>query len=203
MSFKEIFKKADQFAEQFGQKISDEQLQELILICMPYFMYLRKSFCFFRIPIEDIKKEIAPSSINQAFLIQQRRKIPFSLCLQNAFRDCCRKQMRLLREHDADNIAIRCYIEKSQKLLDNSIGYPSPEVKAQENDLVELVDNILKKHSRFSKQVVYQKTRGSTYPEMADIFKTALNECKRIYWHDIYHIREKLNHNPKEKQKRI
>lgn len=203
MSFKEIFKKADQFAEQFGQKISDEQLQELILTCMPYFMYLRKKFRYFRIPIEYIKKEIAPSAINQAFLIQQRRKIFFSYCLQNAFRDCCREQFRQLREHDTDNIVSQCDIEGHRKLMCGGTKPPSPQIKAQENDLAELVDNILKKHNRFSKQVVYQKTRGSTYPEMADIFKTALNECKRVYWHDIKHLRKKLNPNPKEKQKRI
>ena len=37
------------------------------------------------------------------------------------------------------------------------------------------------------------------YPEMADIFKTTLNECKRVYWHDIKDLRKKLNPNPEEK----
>lgn len=198
MTFQEIFEKANQFAGQFGQKIGDNQLQELILTCMPYFMYLRKKSRYFRIPIEYIKKEIAPSAINQAFLIQQRRKIPFSYCLQNAFRDCCREQLRRLREHDTDNIVSQCDIEGHSKLMCGGTKHPSPQIKAQENELVELVDNILKNHNRFSKQVVYQKIRGSTYPEMADIFFTTMNECKRVYWHDIYHIRETLNPNPEE-----
>ena len=199
MFFKEIIKKADQFAEQFGQKIDDKQLQELILTCMPYFMSLRKKFRYFRIPIEDIKNEIAPSAISQAFIIQQRRKISFPYCLQNAFRDCCREQLRRLRERGAQNIISQCGIEEHGKLMCSGTKHPSPQIKAQDKELVELATDILKNHEELSKRAVYQKTRGSTYPEMADIFKTTLNECKRVYWHDINDLRKKLNPNPEEK----
>ena len=196
--FKEIFKKADQFAEQFDQEISNDQLQDIILTCMPYFMYLRKAFGFLRIPTEDIKKEIAPLVINQAFLIQQRRKISFSYCLQNAFRDCCREQLRQLRERYAGNIISKCDICESREVVGSGTRYPSPELKVQEHELFELATNILKDHEDLSKKVVYQKTRGSTYPEMAAIFSTTLNECKRVYWHDINDLRKKLNPNPEE-----
>jgi len=199
VSFKAIFEKVDQFAEQFDQEISDKQLQDIILTCMPYFMYLTKTFGFFRIPKENVKREIAPSAINQAFIIQQRRKIPFSYCLQNAFRDCCRQQLRRLRESDTNNIAGQCDIVESRKVFGGVARYPSPQAKAQDNELFELARNILKNHKDLSKKVVYQKTRGSTYPEMAKIFKEELNECKKVYWHDINDLREKLNPNPEEK----
>ena len=77
--------------------------------------------------------------------------------------------------------------------------FPSPPAWAQDKELVKLAADILKNHEKLSKKVVYQKTRGSTYSEMADIFKTALNECKRVYWHDINDLRKKLNPNPEEK----
>ena len=117
MSFKKIFKKVDKFAEQFGQEISNEQLQDIIQICMPYFMFLRKTYKFFRIPIEDIKNEIAPFAMSQAFLIQQRRKVSFSYCLQNAFRDCCRQHLKQLDERATGNIISQCDIEESRKGL--------------------------------------------------------------------------------------
>ena len=198
VSFKEIFEKADQFAKRFGQKISDEQLQDFILTCIPYFMYLRNKFKYLRICTEDIEKEIAPSAISQAFLIQERRKILFSYCLQNAFRDCCREKLKRLREHDMNDIVSECDIDESREVVGGGIRYPSPQVKVQDNELVELANNILENHNRFSKQVVYQKSRGSTYPEMVDIFSTTLNECKRVYWHDINDLRKKLNPNPEE-----
>ncbi|HDZ69405.1 MAG TPA: hypothetical protein ENH43_03195 [Phycisphaerales bacterium] len=103
-----------------------------------------------------------------------------------------------MREHDTGNIFSQCDIEESRKVMGGGTRYPSPQIKAQDNELVEFAENILKNHDDFSKKVVYQKTRGSTYPEMAKIFDTVLNECKRVYWHDINDLREKLNPNLEE-----
>ena len=83
--------------------------------------------------------------------------------------------------------------------MPSMVRFPSPPAWAQDKELVELAAAILKDHEELSKKVVYQKTRGSTYPEMADIFKAALNECKRVYWHDINDLRKKMNPNPEEK----
>ena len=63
-------------------------------------------------------------------------------------------------------------------------------------EIIEKANEILATHDPFSKQVVYQKSRGSTYPDMSDIFKTTLNECKRVYWHDIDVLRIILNPDP-------
>ena len=195
MPFDAIFEKVDKFAEKFGQEISNKQLQDIIRTCMPYFMDLRKRFGFFRIPTENIREEVAPSAINQAFLIQQRRKKTLSFCLQNAFRDCCRQQLRRLREHDTNNILSQCDIADPPKVIGSGTGYPSPPANAQDKELLKLTENILKDHEDLSKKVVYEKTRGSTYPEMVKIFDTDLNECKRVYWHDIDDLRKKLNPN--------
>ena len=97
-----------------------------------------------------------------------------------------------------NDIVSQCDIEESRKVMGGGTRYPSPQVKAQDNELVELAENILKNHDDLSKKVVYQKTRGSTYPEMVDIFSNTLNECKRVYWHDINDLRKKLNPNPEE-----
>ncbi|MCK5000307.1 MAG: hypothetical protein KAS23_12260, partial [Anaerohalosphaera sp.] len=72
---------------------------------------------------------------------------------------------------------------------------PSAEVRVQDAEQVELANKIMDNHDLFSKKVVYQKMKGSTYPEMADIFSTTLNECKRVYWHDMNHIRKQFGQN--------
>jgi len=192
------FDMANQYAEQIRQGKEDQLFQELITMCIPYLLYLRKKLGFHNISLKDVRTELAADAVSDAIMAQQIRKLPFSICIHNTFRDLCRKRNRIIREHDTDNIISNCDIEESRKVMGGGTRYPSPQVKAQDNELVELANNILKNHNRFSKQVVCQKTRGSTYLDMADIFSTTLNECKRVYWHDINHIREKLNPNPKE-----
>jgi hypothetical protein len=191
------FDLANQYARQILEG-KDDQYQELVKMCLPYLYYLRKKMGFYSISLKEVKNELAADAVSDAIMVQRRRKLPFSICIHNSFRDICRKRNRIIREHNANNIVSQFDIEESGKVVFAGIRHPSPQVKACDNELIELANNILKNHNRFSKQVVYQKTRGSTYPEMADIFSTTLNECKRVYWHDINHIREKLNPNLKE-----
>ncbi|MBW7992413.1 MAG: hypothetical protein FVQ84_20690 [Planctomycetes bacterium] len=191
------FDMANQYAKQILEG-KDDQYQELVKMCLPYLYYLRKKMGFYRISLKEVKNELAAGAVSDAIMAQRERKLPFSICIHNEFRDICRARNRIIREHDTNNIVSQCDIEEPRKVMCVGTRHPSPQVKARDNELVELANNILKNHNRFSKQVVYQKTRGSTYPEMAGIFSTTLNECKRVYRHDINHIREKLNPNPKE-----
>lgn len=186
------FDLANQYAKQILEG-KDDRYQELVKMCLPYLYYLRKKMGFYRISLKEVKNELAADAVSDAIMAQQIRELPFSICIHNSFRDICRKRNRIIREHDTNNIVSQCDIDESREVVGGGTRYPSPQAKVQDNELVELANNILKNHNRFSKQVVYQKTRGSTYPEMADIFSTTLNECKRVYWHDINHIREKLN----------
>ena len=192
------FDLANQYAKQILEG-KDDQHQKLVRMCLPYLYSLRKRFGFYSISFKEIKNELAADAVSDAIMAQGRRKLPFSKCIQNSFRDICRKRIRVIREHDRNNIVSQCDIEGHRKLMCSGTKHPSPQIRAQEDDLVELVNNILENHDHFSKQIVYQKTRGSTYPEMVTIFKKELNECKRVYWHDINHIRNKLNPNPEEK----
>ena len=191
------FDLANQYAKQILEG-KDGQHQKLVKMCLPYLYYLRKKLGFYSISLKEVKNELATDAVSDAIMAQRRRELPFSICIHNSFRDICRKRNRILREHDTGNIINQCDIEEPRKTMSSAARYPSPPAWAQDNELVELAMNILKEHSRLSKKIVYQKTRGSTYPEMADIFSNTLNECKRVYWHDINDLRKKLNPNPEE-----
>ena len=191
------FDLANQYAKQILEG-KDGQHQELVKMCLPYFYYLRKKLGFYSISLKEVKNELATDAVSDAIMAQRRREFPFSICIHNSFRDICRKRNRGAREHNMNDIVSQCDIEESRKVMGGGTRYPSPQVKAQDNELVELAENILKNHDDLSKKVVYQKTRGSTYPEMVDIFSNTLNECKRVYWHDINDLRKKLNPNPEE-----
>ncbi|HDY87776.1 MAG TPA: hypothetical protein ENH82_06610 [bacterium] len=191
------FDLANQYAKQILEG-KDGQHQKLVKMCLPYLYYLRKKLGFYSISLKEVKNELATDAVSDAIMAQRRRELPFSICIHNSFRDICRKRNRITREHDMNDIVSQCDIEESRKVMGGGTRYPSPQVKAQDNELVELAENILKNHDDLSKKVVYQKTRGSTYPEMVDIFSNTLNECKRVYWHDINDLRKKLNPNPEE-----
>ncbi len=191
------FNLANHYAEEINQG-QEEMYQQLVSLCIPYFLYIRKKFGFPSISVEQVKKELAFDAVTDALIVKQNRSLPLGLCLQNSFRDVCRKRIRITREHDTGKIMEQCNIKIPGSLLGASSPEPLPPDKAENNEIVELTKNILEDHDPFSKKVVFQKTRGSTYPDMASIFSTTSNECKRVYWHDVYHLREKLNPNPEE-----
>ena len=55
-----------------------------------------------------------------------------------------------------------------------------------------LSQEILDRHEPFSKKVVYQRMDGLTYTELIELFSKPLNECKRVYGHDLYHMRKEM-----------
>ena len=192
------FDLANQYAEEIGQSKNEHRYEELVEMCTPYLLSIRKRFGFCNISLKEAVDELASDAVSDAIIAKQRRKLPFTLCLQNTFRDICRKRIRITREHDTGKIIDKCDINLPRLLVGTGSQPHSPLAQSQDNELVELANKILKNHDPFSKKVVYQKTRGSTYPEMSNIFKTTLNECKKVYWHDINDIRKKLNPNPQE-----
>jgi len=192
------FDLANQCAEEFGEGENLQKYEKLVDMCIPYLLSIKKRFGFQSITYKDVKRELAKDAVSDAIMKMKRLDKPFMPCLQNSFRDLCRKQIRITREHDTRKIIGKCDIKMPSLIMGVGSQPHSPFFQSQDNELIELADNILKDHEPFSKRVVYQKTRGSTYPEMSNIFKKTLNECKKVYWHDINDIREKLNPETQE-----
>lgn len=190
------FKQADQYAREIA-KTGDMQLhKKLVSMCIPYLLHLRGKFGFLSISQEEIRSELASDAVSDA--IMNCDNIPFVYRLKNTFRDICRIRIRITREHDSNQRIVACDIRLPKLLMGTSTPPPSPPAQSQENELVKLANEILTNHDPFSKKVVLQKSRGATYPDMSDIFETTSNECKRVYWHDLNHIRALLNPSPDE-----
>ena len=186
---------ANSYAEQIKHGGGAELHQKLARMCTSYLLYLRKKLGFYCISELEIKSELAADAVSDAIMAQGRRNLPFTICLQNAFRDCCRERVRIIREQNTNDLIDKCDIAGLTLVVGMGTQSRSAETKVQNAEQVELANDILESHDRFSKKVIYQKMRGSTYPEMADIFNTTLNECKRVYWHDIHHIRKEFGQN--------
>jgi len=186
---------ANSYAEQIKQGGGVELHQRLASMCTSYLLYLRKKLGFYCIPVREITCELVADAVSDAIIAQEKRNLPFTICLHNAFRDCCRQRVRIIREQNTNDLMGKCDIASFPLVIGMGSHIHSAEVKAQNAEQLELANKIMNNHDRFSKKVIYQKMRGSTYPEMADIFNTTLNECKRVYWHDIHYIRKKFGQN--------
>ena len=189
------FETANNYAKQLKQGADAELHQKLADMCTSYLLYLRNTLGFRCIPVRDITQELAMDAVSDAIMVQESRNLPFTICLHNTFRDRCRQRVRIIREQNTIGIMGECDIVDSSLVIGMGTRALSAENKAQNAEQLELANTILDNHDRFSKKVIHQKMKGSTYPEMADIFSSTLNECKRVYWHDITHLRKKFGQN--------
>lgn len=183
---------ANNYAEQIRQGGGTELHQKLANMCTSYLLYLRKKLGFHCIPVKEITCELAADAVSDAIVAKGRRNLPFTICLQNAFRDRCRQRKRIIDDKYTKHVKSMCSIVGLPLVVDMGVPVPSAEVQVQNKEQVQLANKILDSHDRFSKKIVYQKMRGSTYREMAEISSTTVNECKRVFWHDIRHIRKQF-----------
>jgi DNA-directed RNA polymerase specialized sigma24 family protein len=189
------FKIANRYAEQVSQGGDDKLRQQLTAMCYPHLFRLRKKLGFYGISEKEIMQELAADAVSDAIMVKGKRNLPFSICLHNTFRDRCRQRMKSIREQYVGDIMEICDISSPGFMI--GVGarpYSAPD-QAQNNELLKLAHKAINKHDRFSKKVIFQKMKGSTYPEMAEIFDETVNECKRVYWHDMNHIRKQIGQN--------
>lgn len=186
------FKVANEIADQIGQGENSGLHEQLVSMCIPYLLYVRQQFGFYQISKNDVVEELAADAVADSIMAKEYKKLPFTICLQNAFRDCCRKRYRILREHAKEDLMAKCEIQIPPAIIGVGPRRPLPEIQAQRNEEREIFHNELKKHEKFSKALIYQRMRRSTYKEMASIFNTTLNECKRVFWRNFNQIRNNL-----------
>lgn len=189
------FQRANQYADRIAKKGDSELYNSLVSMCTPYLLYLRIKLGFCIITEEEIKDELASDAVSDAIMKDCDKdcdNIPFVFRLKNTFRDVCRIRVRAIREQDSNQRIADCDIRVPKLLMGTGTPPPSPPVESQKNELVKLANELLANHDPFSRKVVIQKSRGATYPDMSDIFETTSNECKRVYWHDLLHVRALL-----------
>lgn len=186
------FKQANEYADQIAKTGDRELHNSLVSMCIPYLVHLRTKLGYCSISKREVRDELASDAVSDAIMKDGNNKV-FVYRLKNTFRDLCRIRIRIIREHDSNQRIAECDIRLPKLLMGTSTSPPSPPVQSQVNEIVKLANEILVNHDPFSRKVVLQKTRGATYPDMSDIFETTSNECKRVYWHDLNHIRALLN----------
>ena len=182
------FERANQVATKILEEGKEELFPRLIAECLSYLYYLRAKLGFLRISLGEVKDDLAHDAVSDALLRMKERNLPFSRCLQNAFRDQCRQRIRILREQNVNDLMSG----KLAIIFERHPEAASPEARVEQGEIVEKAREILDRHEPFSKQVVCQHMRGATYPELVERHNKSLNECKRVYAHDLYHMRKEM-----------
>lgn len=182
------FQRANQYVKLIIDRGDESLLPELISECLPYLYSIRARYGFFRIPQNEIRFDLAEGAVCDAMMRMRERNLSFFVCLPNSFRDRCRKRIKILREQNANDILSG----KLAALVEPNPEVASPEAQIQKNEILEKAREILDRHEPFSKEVVYQRMNGSTYTDLIRIFGKPLNECKRVYAHDLYHMKKEM-----------
>ena len=186
------FEHANQLADRISQGENSGLYEQLVRECVPYCLYLKQKLGFHQILQKDVAKELAADGVSDAIMIKENRGLPFVICLHNTFRDRCREMCRIVRERSKENITTKCDIQNPPPVIGVGPRRPSLPTQAARKEEKEIFRTELEKHEKFSKALIYQRMRCLTYKEMAAIFDTTINECKRVFWHDLNLIRNKL-----------
>ncbi len=186
------FEQANSIADRISQGENSGLYEQLVRECVPYCLYLKQKLGFHQILDKEVAKEFAADAVSDAIMVKENRGLPFAICLHNTFRDRCREMCRIVRERSKENITTKCDIQNPPPVIGVGPRRPSPLIQAEKNEERDLFRNELEHHEKFSKTLIYQRMRCLTYKEMAAIFDTTINECKRVFWHDFNVIRDKL-----------
>lgn len=188
------FEQVNSIADRISKGENSGLYEQLVRECVPYCLYLKQKLGFLQILDTEVAREFAADAVSDAIIVKENRGLPFAICLHNTFRDRCRQIYRSIRERAREDILKICEVQNPPSTIGTGPKKPSPPIQAERNEEKELFRNELENHEKFSKTLIYQRMRCLAYKEMAAIFDTTINECKRVFWHDFNAIKNKLRH---------
>lgn len=175
------FESANQLAERISRGENGCLLQRLIQLCTPYLLYVKRRFGFHRISCKEVVEELASDAVSDTIAIKQYKKLPFTICLQNEFRNRCRQIYRIRREQAIDELEALFDVSNTRPTIRIGAKWPSPEIQAQRNEERELFHKELENHGKLSKRVIYLRLSGSSYEEIAEICGKTPGQLRSIY----------------------
>jgi hypothetical protein len=183
------FPHANEIADRISRGENGGLHKQLVLMCTPYLLCLRVRFGFWRISAREVRDELAAGAVSDSIIAKSQKNISFLICLHNSFRDCCRQRNKSNREQDTGFVLKQCAITDPPFIIGVGPRRSSLDAQVQQDEERQLLRDELQRHDPFSINLIYEKMRGATIPEMAESFNTPYNECKRVYWHDFNSIR--------------
>jgi DNA-directed RNA polymerase specialized sigma24 family protein len=139
-----------------------------------------------------VVEELATDAVSDTIAIKQYKKLPFTKCLQNAFRDCCRQIDRMRKEKTISELEALFEAPNARPTIRIGAKWPSPEIQAQRNEERELFRKELENHGKLSRQVVYMNYKGSSYEEIAEICGKTPGQSRSVFWYNFNQIRDNL-----------
>lgn len=185
------FRIADQLADRIIKGGNGDLYQTLVQMCIPYLMSVKRRYGFWRVTKKTVVDELAAAAVSDGISRQKLLGRTFMVWLPNAFRDHCRRVDREIRQEKLRKAIEECGISYSPRTIG---AHPEkrPDEKAADNEALRSIWEELAKHEEGSKAAVAERTRGSSYQEIATILGRTADQCKTVYWHDARLIRASI-----------
>lgn len=178
---------AAELADRISKGENGQLHQQLLDMCIPYFVGVKTRFGFHRISYRDIVEELAADAITDTIFALGDRKLAFGVRLQNAFRKCCRQRYRCMRRPTSEELAKRCDLPYVPGITGSR---PAADGGVEPNEWIELVHQELQNHTKPSKTAIYERMRGSSYEEIAVILGKTAHRSRALFWGNVKQIRK-------------
>ena len=188
------FERANQLADRISKRENGGLYATLVQMCIPYLLDVKSRFGFHSISAEKVRNELAAYAVSDSIALKKRRELPFAVCLQNAFRNCCRERRKLTRNPTVEELTEKCGISRLWRMAGAHSERLSPDAEAVKEERLALIRREHENHEPVSKRVVHERMRGSPYKEIAAELGRTDQQCRAVFQHDMNIIEENLRH---------
>jgi hypothetical protein len=185
-------KHANDLANRISKGENSGLYETLVKMCIPYLLDVKEWFGFHDVSAKEVYSQLAADAVNNSIAEMKLRKLPFTARLQNDFRDLCRKKRYSMRKPIAEKLAEKCGLPTRPRILGADSRRPSPDIEAQRNEEVVMLQRELGNHGKASKTAICERMRGSPYAEIAQILDKKPQQCRALFWHDVHKIRDSI-----------
>jgi hypothetical protein len=174
-----------ELAEQITQGRNGNKFSELVRMCLPFFRRIKYRFGFVTIDDALVASELAASAVGMGIARWKGGNSCLWICLQNAFRDECRRHVTRESHGNFEKIA-----EAIAATTEDSAA------RAEERDSVIWARRELAREDRRCQIVVRLWMKGATYVEIGQQLGVDPDKIKRMRVANLEAIRRRMLKGP-------
>jgi hypothetical protein len=161
------FKRVHELVHEVANGRNGKLLQELICLCTPYVVKVRRRLGFQIVPLDIVKDEVVSTGVHMAIVRLSKDHQYFFQLLQNEARNALRKEKKAILERQADRLAgelLHNMGNDAPGLLES--GGQSVLDRVTEDEIERLARRELEEEDAQCQRIINLWTRGSGYGEI-------------------------------------
>jgi DNA-directed RNA polymerase specialized sigma24 family protein len=167
--------------------------RELREISAGFLWSIRRQYGFFEIPATEIQGNMLDDVLQEAMLRHKQTGTRFQQCLQNSFRDECRRRKRLARFQNWGDLSASLASGKTVPIINSSPeADETPEIRATKNEAVHKAVSLVRKASPLCQRVLLLFCKGRRDGEIALKLQLSHATVKNTRQGNVRHIRQQM-----------